>query len=173
MTFLDAFNGWSALHLLGSFILTTALGTTSLGPLQVGIIGFGLGASWEVVADQELRLNDPRGGDYYDLLWDFAGCAAGVLALELSADSYRPKSPLRLQLPPMRDPPASLGSVRYRKISPFWALKHSKPKALYPINIHEVGRNFSLGVRWPNRTFSAPGTTRINQDNYALLVQRN
>ena len=84
MTFLDVFNGWSALHLLGSFILTTTLGTTSLGPLQVGLISFGLGAGWEVVMDQELRINDQRGGDYYDILWDLAGCAAGVAALGLS-----------------------------------------------------------------------------------------
>ena len=84
MTFLDAFNGWSALHLLGSFILTATLGTINLGPFQAGLIGFGLGASWEIMADQELRLNDTRGGDYYDLLWDFAGCAAGTLVLNMT-----------------------------------------------------------------------------------------
>ena len=84
MTFLDVFNGWSALHVLGSFILTTTLGTLNLGPLQVGLISFSVGAGWEVMADQTLRINDKRGGDYYDLLWDLAGCMAGVAALGLS-----------------------------------------------------------------------------------------
>jgi len=173
MTFLDAFNGWSALHLLGSFILTATLGTAGLGPLQVGLISFGLGASWEIVADQELRLNDPRGGDYYDLLWDFAGCAAGVLALELSADTYRPSPSLWPGLAPKRDLPASMNPIRYYPIQHLWALNHPRSQAIYPINIYKVDGNFSLGVHWPDSAFSAPGTIRKNQDHYALLVQRN
>jgi hypothetical protein len=122
MTFLDAFNGWSALHLLGSFILTTTLGTTSLGPLQVGLISFGVGAGWEVMADQTLRVNDERGGDYYDILWDLAGCAAGVAALGLSgkwhADYAAPPLGIRAQ----GIPKFPLDDDHSGKIMPSWRI---------------------------------------------------
>ena len=171
MTFLDAFNGWSALHLLGSFILTTTLGTTSLGPIQVGLISFGLGAGWEILADQELRLNDPRGGDYYDLLWDFAGCAAGALALELTADTYRSDPSLWPRLAPESDRLTSMSPNQHHPNQRPWALHHPRSGTIYPINIHRVDGNFSLGVRWQYRTFSGPGTNWINQDTYALLAK--
>ena len=127
MTFLDAFNGWSALHLLGSFILTTTLGTTSLGPIQVSLISFGLGTTWEIVADQELRINDPRGGDYYDLIWDFAGCAAGALVLSITNYSGRDGDEFTLGLRVKRfiwesGPPGSgiTPPPRYPELQPAW-----------------------------------------------------
>jgi len=89
MAFLDAFNYWSVLHLLGSFVFTVTLGSLNLplGPISSGSIVLGMGAGWEMVADQALRLNDKRGGDYYDVAWDLAGCALGAALLEAS-DKY-------------------------------------------------------------------------------------
>ena len=83
MEFQTAFDYWSIMHCLGSFVLTLALGTLNfnLQPVPVGGFVFVMGASWELVIDEELRLNDVRGGDYYDMAWDFAGAAAGIAVL--------------------------------------------------------------------------------------------
>ncbi|MFH1861513.1 MAG: hypothetical protein ABH878_01770 [bacterium] len=90
MHFLDAFNYWSLLHCIGSCVMTITIGTVNVNvsPAASGLMVMGLGTSWEVVADETLRWNDIRGGDYYDLIWDFAGCAVGVLVLS-SARQYR------------------------------------------------------------------------------------
>ncbi|RJP78891.1 MAG: hypothetical protein C4524_05960 [Candidatus Zixiibacteriota bacterium] len=97
MAFMDPFNYWSALHLIGSFVLTLTLGSLDLpvSPAGSGLLVFGAGAAWEAVADGALLVNDPRGGDLYDLAWDLAGCAAGWALLEAGRDyrqSLRPRN---------------------------------------------------------------------------------
>lgn len=98
MEFMDAYNSWSLTHLLGSFLLTLTLGyiQPQIDPLMSGAIVIGAGAGWEVIVDQSLRWNDPRGGDYYDLMWDIAGSALGVAILEATKRynlSRRARSP--------------------------------------------------------------------------------
>ncbi len=90
MSFMDAVNYWSALHLAGSFILTVTLGSLNIavGPTMSGGVILSLGIGWEVIVDQELKLNDARGGDYYDVCWDLAGCALGTAFLKATED-YR------------------------------------------------------------------------------------
>jgi len=82
MKLLDPFNKWSIIHGSGCMFLTLILS------YHVGInkwIAAGLvllvAVLWELIADDVLRWNDPRGGDYYDILWDLAGCLAAVLML--------------------------------------------------------------------------------------------
>lgn len=98
MEFMDAYNSWSLTHFLGSFLLTLTLGyiQPQIDPLMSGAIVIGAGVGWEVVIDQSLRWNDPRGGDYYDLMWDVAGSALGVAILEATKRnnlSRRTRSP--------------------------------------------------------------------------------
>jgi hypothetical protein len=95
MSFLDAANYWSAAHLVDCFLFTVALGSLNinLSPLASGGIVFGGGLSWELMADGAFRINDRRGGDYYDVAWDLAGSALGVALLHFTREYHQHPPP--------------------------------------------------------------------------------
>jgi hypothetical protein len=89
MSFIDPFNSWSLVHFAGSLLLTLTLGSLNIHmtPFFSGGLVFGSGMGWELVADGRFR-NDPRGGDYYDLMWDLGGVALGTTLVQ-STSKYR------------------------------------------------------------------------------------
>jgi hypothetical protein len=116
MEFIEPFTQWSLIHFAGSFIITLTLGSLGLNisPLTSGGIVLGCGVGWEVLADQRFH-HDPRGGDYYDLMWDLGGCLAGTAMLEY-AEKYRRRhkpSPAEFQFHPVI--PRSLHSTAWGK----------------------------------------------------------
>lgn len=92
------------MHFAGSLILTLTFGSLNIpiSPITAGGITFGCGVGWELVADQRFR-DDPRGGDYYDLMWDLGGTVLGTALLNYS-DQYHQRhklTPADIQFRPM------------------------------------------------------------------------
>lgn len=102
--FLDPLNAYSMVHAWGGFLLTLALGCPLIGlsPYESGTVSLAAGISWEITdATAAFPWNDPRGGDFYDLLWDAAGSAAAVLLIKQVGKAKRRKE-------------------RYNQIAPDW-----------------------------------------------------
>lgn len=89
--FIDTYNYWSVMRLMGSFLMTMTLGYVApqFNPLKAGCFVLSGGVGWEVVVDQTFRWNDRRGGDFYDVLWDLTGCALDTAVLMSTEKRYR------------------------------------------------------------------------------------
>lgn len=147
MAFLDAFNSWSVLHLLGSFIFTLTVGSLNLplSPMGSGSVVLSLGTGWELVADQALRLNDKRGGDYYDVAWDFAGCALGTALLEVSRNYHEHHAPRDFGFKWARSPGAMPAPIDDQLGLNAIALKRKVPLA--PIQLQPPNRMVAVQPR--------------------------
>ena len=80
IAFRDSRNPWSYVHALGCYGLALSMGLLGLSPWGAAAVTLALGGLWEL-GDCLLDCMDPRGGDWYDLLWDAAGCAGAALCL--------------------------------------------------------------------------------------------
>jgi hypothetical protein len=110
MHFIDPFNSWSLVHFTGSLLLTMTIGSLNIqiSPFVSGGMVLGSGLGWELVADGRFR-NDPRGGDYYDLMWDLGGTLLGSAILQTTHHYRRTHqlSPTDIQFHPMMPSSAS------------------------------------------------------------------
>ena len=76
------FDQHSIIHFFGSFMLVLFLDLLRPHPLSSAIAVFTAGLLWELVVDgtgwfKWLSLTDPTGGDWYDVVYDAAGCVLG------------------------------------------------------------------------------------------------